>query len=63
MEELSESVTASEAESVKSEHPQGRKRLRLEPNWVKNKQKWRKDMGKAYETIARNGNSNSGHDK
>ena len=43
-------ASLSEAESIELERPQGRKRLRHEPNWARNKQKRRKDMGKAYET-------------
>ena len=43
-------ASLSEAESIELERTQGRKRLRHEPNWERNKQKRRKDMGKAYET-------------
>lgn len=55
--ERMESASLSEAESVELEHPQGRKRLRHEPNWARNKQKRRKDRGKAYATYHGKGES------
>jgi hypothetical protein len=55
--EEGEAVSLSEAESVELEYPQGRKRLRHEPNWARNKQKRRKDMGKAYATYHGKGES------
>ena len=50
-------ASLSEAESIELERPQGRKRLRHEPNWERNKQKRRKDMGKAYDTYHGKGKS------
>ena len=45
----------SEAESLQLERPQGRKRLRFEENWAKNKQKRRKDQGKSYKAYCGSG--------
>lgn len=44
------STSVSECESTVLERPQGRKRLRYEAQWARNKQKKRKDRGKAYTT-------------
>ena len=55
--EYTESISLSEAESVELEKPQGRKRLRHEPNWARNRQKKRKDEGKAYATYHGKGKS------
>ena len=48
MEDAATSI--SECESIDFERPQGRKRLRYEDQWARNKQKKRKDGGKAYTT-------------
>ena len=54
---MEEIESVSEAESVELERPQGRKRLRHEPNWTRNKQKRRKDEGRAYATYHGKGES------
>ena len=49
--------SSSETESIVFERPQGRKRLRYEENWTRNKQKKRKDAGKGYATYHGKGKS------